>query len=240
MVRYAAQSFDHLESARVGSVIKEDWKRLEVVDSTIYELVDLINDFEMLTFKGGNWHKVSLFSTSDYISMDFGGKFGKQYCAPMMLEEMRTLPDLYPSLKETGFYVGSFNWFVDWVIMPSSMIAMKLWPQAARIPLSKWMHWGLNAFSKPPYGTLLKIEARGEKNGQSKAMEVTISHPDGYLFTAIPIAACLLQYLDGTIQKPGLWMQAHIVEPVRFMKDMQRMGIDVQWKPGGGNEVEQE
>ena len=233
MVRYVAQSYDQLEIARVGSVIKEDWKSLEVEEATVYELVELINDFEMLIFKGGHWKKVSLFSMSDFIRMDFGDVYKKQYCAPMMLEEMRALPEIYPSLKETGFYVGSFNWFVDWVIMPIAMLAMKLSPHATIKPMGKWMHWGLKTFSKPPYGTLLKVEAEGGEAGEPKKIQVIISHPDGYLFTAIPVAACLLQYLDGSIDKPGLWMQAHIVEPTRFMGDMQRMGIKVQTVEGG-------
>jgi saccharopine dehydrogenase (NAD+, L-lysine-forming) len=170
--------------------------------------------------------------------MDFDGDFGKQYCAPMMLEEMRALPGMFPTLQETGFYVGSFNWFVDWVIMPIAMVAMKLWPRAALKPMANWMHWGLKTFSKPPFGTLLKVEAIGEKDDQTKTMHVIISHTDGYLFTAIPIAACLLQYLDGLITRPGLWMQALIVEPNRFMQDMQRMGIGVNKFAGGIDAME--
>jgi saccharopine dehydrogenase (NAD+, L-lysine-forming) len=48
------------------------------------------------------------------------------------------------------------------------------------------------------------------------------------MITAIPVAACLLQYLDGSIRKPGLWFQALVVEPERFMSDMERMGVDIQ------------
>ncbi len=237
LVRYVSQYFDTLESARVGSVIKEDWSALQVGDEAIRELAELINDFEMLVYKSGRWKKASMLSMADFIRMDFGGDFGTQYCAPMMLEEMRLLPNMFPSLTDTGFYVGSFNWFVDWVVMPVAMLAMKLSPRVAAKPMGNWMHWGLKAFSRPPYGTQLRVEARGRKDGQPLTRHVTISHPDGYLFTAIPVAACLLQYLDGSINQPGLFLQAHVVEPRRFMRDMQSMGI-VLTTSGGDNEVE--
>ena len=59
-------------------------------------------------------------------------------------------------------------------------------------------------------------------------MDITLYHKDGYMFTAIPVVACLLQYLDGSIKKPGLWTQANIVEPDRLLSDMERMGIEVK------------
>ena len=90
------------------------------------------------------------------------------------------------------------------------------------------MFWGLRTFSKPPYGTLLKAEAQGQIDGIREKRQIILHHQDGYLFTAIPAAACLLQYLDGSIRKPGLWLQASLVEPNRLMADMGRMGIEVR------------
>jgi hypothetical protein len=147
---------------------------------------------------------------------------------PMFLEEMRPLPESIPSLKETGFFVGSFNWFVDWLILPLAAISIQVWPRPALKPMGRLMRWGLNTFSKPPYGTMLKAEARGARDGRDKAMEITLHHQEGYVFTAIPVVACLLQYLDGSIRKPGLWTQANLVEPDRLIRDMERMGIEVE------------
>lgn len=227
LVRYVAPRFDRLEKANVGSVIKLDWPDFEMAEATVQELLEEIDDFATLVFKDGRWQKARFLGMLDTLSMDFGGEFGKQYCMPMFLEEMRTLPETYPALREAGFFVGGFNWFVDWLVFPMAAIALKLWPERAMAPLSRLMVWGLNTFSKPPYGTLLKVEAVGEKAGQPHTVGVTLYHPDGYVFTAIPVVACLLQYLDGSIRQPGLWTQANLVEPNRLMHDMQRMGIEI-------------
>lgn len=225
LVRYAVPFFDRLEKANVGSVLKQDWASLSLPADTLVELIEEINDFEPLFFKDGRWKKARLSGMLDYQSMDFGQTFGRQYCAPMLLEEMRSLPVTIPSLKETGFFVGGFNWFVDWLVLPLALIGLRVWPQGATKPLAKLMRWGLNAFSKPPYGIVLKLEAQGIKDGEAKTMELSLYHKDGYLFTAIPVAACLLQYLDGSIRQPGLWTQANLVEPGRLVQDMTRMGV---------------
>ena len=94
--------------------------------------------------------------------------------------------------------------------------------------MARLLHWGLVTYSKPPFGTALKVEAQGLRNGRAATMDLTLSHEDGYTLTAIPVVACLLQYLDGSIRKPGLWTQAGIVEPERLMADLERMGIAVR------------
>lgn len=234
LVRFGAGFFDRLEVANVGSVIKIDWASLDLPDATVLELVEMLSDFSMLVYKGGRWMKASMLSTRDYLKMDFGVRagnpFGVQMVAPMFLEEMRSLPEQYPELRETGFYVGSFNWFVDWLVMPLGMLGLRIAPQRSLRLTTRLMRWGLVMFSKPPYGTLLKLEAAGLKDTQPHQLTVMLYHPDGYMFTAIPIAACLLQYLDGSIRKPGLWTQANLVEPARLMADMQRMGVEIDIK----------
>ncbi len=229
LIRYLAPEFDEVKTARVGSVIKIDWTALELAPSTMEEFVTEFMDFESLVFRDGRWQKASLLAMMKPETVDFGRQagpgFGRQYCIPMFLDEMRAIPVLYPELQETAFFVGGFNWVVDWLISPLVMAALKLWPSRAKRPMGRLMLWGLRTFGKPPYGTLLKAEIRGQKDGLARAIDLILYHEDGYAFTAIPAAACLLQYHDGSISRPGLWLQANVVEPQRFMRDMLRMGI---------------
>ncbi len=57
---------------------------------------------------------------------------------------------------------------------------------------------------------------------------IVAEHDDGYEFTALAVVACIPQYRDGSIAKPGLAMMGHIIDPVRLMKDLERMGTKVQ------------
>lgn len=74
----------------------------------------------------------------------------------------------------------------------------------------------------------MKGEAVGVSGGGATEVAATICHQDGYLLTAVPIVACLLQYLDGTIHKPGLWLMGLTVDPKRLVQDMERMGVQVR------------
>ena len=56
-----------------------------------------------------------------------------------------------------------------------------------------------------------------------------ISHEDGYALTAIPVTACIKQYLEGN-KKPGLHFQANFVDPPKFFDDMKEMGVEVEEK----------
>jgi saccharopine dehydrogenase (NAD+, L-lysine-forming) len=225
-------------------VIKIDWAGLDFSEDTVIELVEELGDFNPLIFRQGKWQKAGMQNWLTSHTMDFGGEFGRQACTPMFLEELRAMPaampGMLPALQETGFYgghaVGGFNGFVDYVVLPLALVGLKVCPQGLTRPIGRLMRWGLATFSRPPYQTLLKLKARGLKNDQVTKLEITLSHPNGYWFTAIPVVACLRpcrrQYLDGSNRKPGLWMQANLVDPDRLIGDIRRMGVTMDITEG--------
>ncbi len=144
----------------------------------------------------------------------------------MFFDELRDIPSMYPTLKETGFYISGSNWFSDLIITPIVFVGLKLAPKRGLRPLGKLMWWAMGR-SKPPYMVILKVEAKGLLNGKQAEVQARVAHPDGYELTAIPVVAYLLQYLDGSARKTGVHMMGHIAEPVRLFQDMQKMGAEI-------------
>ena len=232
LVRFAATRFDRLRSARVGSVIQIDWNTLTFSDATLEELVTEFRDYQSLHYERGRWRPMGWLESFRPVWMTFGHGFGRRYTMPMFLEELRPLPDLVPGLEETGFFVGGFNWFVDWVLLPIGMGLLWVWPRGGGKPFGRMMEWGLRRFSRPPYGTLLRLEACGSKGGAESSLVVSVYHGNGYVLTAAPMVACLLQVLDGSARRQGLHFQALLAEPVRLLEDLKRMGVEVMVTEG--------
>jgi saccharopine dehydrogenase (NAD+, L-lysine-forming) len=218
VARYVGGKFNKPEQIIVSSLIKHNWKK-EVSDSTIYEFIEEFKNYKPFVFENQEWRKAKMSAMRDYLKIDFSEKFGNKYCAPMT--------KIFPSIKKTGFYIAGFNWFVDWILMPIFIILLFLFPNKGIKLAGKLFWWTMGRFSSPPYGVILKIDAIGKKNGKLKRVETFFYHEDGYMFTAIPVVACLLQYLDGSIKKPGLLTMGNIVEPNRLVMDMERMGVKV-------------
>ncbi|MDK1029872.1 MAG: hypothetical protein QGD96_11180 [Anaerolineae bacterium] len=75
-------------------------------------------------------------------------------------------------------------------------------------------------------------KAADELNRAFNTNRVSGKRVDAYVLTAVPVVACLLQYLNGNIRRAGLWFQANLVEPKQFFDDIERLGvgINVQFK----------
>ena len=144
--------------------------------------------------------------------MDFPEGFGRRPCTSWFLEEMRALPEIIPSLCRTGFYVGGVQ------------LVLRLCHDAGHargVPFAKGIFtrtvanlflWSLRAFSKPPYGTLLKVEAEGIAKAAARRRTCRLSHNGGYVFTGVPVVACVLQYLNGG-SEARVSLMGHVVGP---------------------------
>jgi saccharopine dehydrogenase (NAD+, L-lysine-forming) len=222
LVRFAAGHFDRIESANIACYLSID-KDIPYTDS-VEELVDVFRNYQAQIFSAGRWTRPAAFQMR---KMAFGGDIGTRDSYSFYLEEMGSLPDHYPSLRETGFFMAGGHWFTDWVVYPSAIAALKLFPAAKR-PVGRYLWWGMRRFQKAPYRTEIIVQARGQHAGHATRFEAAVSHRDAYELTAIPVVAALLQYLEGFGRKPGLWMMGHLADPRRLFTDMKRMGVKLR------------
>jgi NAD(P)-dependent dehydrogenase (short-subunit alcohol dehydrogenase family) len=239
LIRALEPAFDRLERAEAAGLMRVDWRAFDFSTATIEEFVEEFRDYRVEALRDGAWTKVGWRDAQRRI--DFGPYFGAHPCSLMYLEELRRLPQRIPSLRSCGFYVAGFNRVVDYALMPLGMAVMKVAPERLGPPYSRLLAWGLRTFQEPPYATVWQVEAEGRAHpdgaghggrGPGDAerplcVRLRLIHEDGYFLTAAAAAACLLQYLDGSIRAPGLHLQALVVEPGRFLEDLRHLGVSV-------------
>lgn len=226
LVRYAGTRFERLDVANVWSAFGNQGG-YPLTDS-LYEFVEELSRFQCMAYRDGHWHRATGLGLGEMRQTEFGFGFGVRSCAPMMLEEIRALPQMLPSLQETAFYIAGSNWLVDWVVMPVMLLAGKVAPRLTRKPLAYLLHWATRCCAHPPYGAVLKLEACGRNGDRREQMRLQLYHHDPYALTAVGTAVCVLQYLEGLARRPGLWLAGHICEPTRAIPQMQTLGVQCQ------------
>jgi saccharopine dehydrogenase (NAD+, L-lysine-forming) len=178
--------------------------------------------YQAQVYKNGAWTQPKNWEMRTF---DFGGGIGAKTCYSMFFEELRCIPAMVPTLRDTGFYISGSNLLADLILTPVIMLGLKLAPKRGLRPLGKLMWWAMNR-SRPPYRVVLKVEAEGQCNGRRVRLETSIEHEDGYELTAIPVVALLMEY--NQIRRPGLHMMGHLAKPERLFNDMERMGVRVR------------
>ena len=219
LIRLARDHFTRYEKARVGIAMNTRFEK----GGAINEFIDSLSDFKADIYRDGGWKKAGL---SDVVTFDFGGQFAKKQCYPMNLEEMWALPKMM-GLEELGIYAAGMNWFVDYLVIPSAFLLGKVRKGLGREIIASLMITGLEKFSPAEEEVVLLMRATGRSEAGPKEVTIRVKHSDAYYITAAPVVACVRQYLENKI-KPGLNVMGHAVDPGPFVKDMQRMGVEVK------------
>ena len=226
LIRFAATFLDRLQRASVGMAFNLDWGGLELSEETVREFVEDLTHWRPQVYDHGVWKAQPVWRSR---SLDFGVPLGIRRVVPLCGDELRGLPDQHGSLVELSLWAAGFNWFVDTVGLGIGMLALRVFGERAVRPVSRALGFGLRRFSRPPWGAVMLVEAGGWKKGRLVGVQGVVSHTDVYALTAISAAATVLQYLDGSIRRPGLWQQGLIVDPRRFMADLERLGATVEY-----------
>jgi saccharopine dehydrogenase (NAD+, L-lysine-forming) len=221
-IRKGAQYFDRYDKAIIAFAMNA---RIEESESVL-EIVDSIADYKPEFFQNGSW-KIGTYK--DVIKIDYGNRFGVKSSMPLDMVEIKPLPEMC-GLRETGVFTTGFNWFTDYLLFPLMMLSYKVKKGSFRHFWAKLLAFGLNKFSCEKEGVVFLLKAEGEKDGKHQKVEIFSEHDNGYDFTVIPVIACLKQYFDGTIRKPGLWMMGHIVDTDFIFSEMERMNVKTELK----------
>ena len=228
MVKYASTYFDQIKKANVFSYLGIKWNGINASMNTLEEFVQEMKEFDPTIFRNKKWEKIPYQEIGNF-KFDFGGDIGKRNCIPLFLHEFEPLPKNIPSLEETGFYIAGFNWFTDNIVTPLAMIAAYINVRWLTRLVGRFYFWSAGTFSKPPYVSLLQLEAEGLINNKKSFLKIILSHEDAYLFTAIPVVACIKQYLKYE-HAPGFYYHAQFVDPDDFLHDMEKMGLGLSKK----------
>ena len=153
----------------------------------------------------------------------------------MHLEEMGALPVMFPTLRETGFFVGGFGGPIDFAVMPACLLALKLAPgQSNRI--GRAFLGAMKRWAPGDQWAMLDLEARGRRESRVTRVNMRIAHRDAYELTALAVVAMLVQYRQQE-RRPGLWTQAEFLNPGACLEFLKAQGVEVAVKVDTGTDV---
>ena len=225
LVRYAGQQMDVMDGAIVGSVIRD--RNGLPYTSGFSELVASFRDYKSEMYKDGQWQKLK-YAAYPKVGFEYG--FGELLTYPVEMTELRRLTELMPDLKNTGFFVAGFNWFADYLITPLIMLSSRISPRQTEAPLGRLLSWSTKRFSRPPYGTVVQVDAEGQRDGRPVRFRLSLFHEDAYVLTAVPTVAMIKQMLNGKVQ-PGIHLMGLCCDPVQLLEDIERTDVSISQCP---------
>jgi hypothetical protein len=225
LIRLGGGRLDRLQTAFVCGAVSdpEGWPA-----ETLEEVVDELANLEPLRWRHGQWRRRPAGGAFDARSFDLGPQWGKRRCSLLFGEELRAIPDMFPSLQEAAGF-GSVNWFVDRVAIPAAFVLVKAAPNRGRRPASRLFGWGMRRFARPPFGAVIVLDATGEGDGGGTRIKVVAAHANEYEATGDVVATYVSHWADPASQarRPGVHIMGHIVDPETFVRDLAARGFDI-------------
>lgn len=218
LARFAGEYFDSIRSVRLASSVVDP-------DIPYGGAFDLISHTKkpVLSYRAGRWRKVSPFSVK---SLEFGDRFGKRLVAPVMLAELEDIPNLL-GLDSLKMYQGGLNAWAGLLLLVWSGLKLARWKWGVQLGTRLFL-WANRKFTRPPFGLELRMESVGVKNGQLERLTVSLRHEDVYLATAIPVVASVKAIFNGDICAPDSQYMDHAVNPIRFMEQLEQLGMKME------------
>ncbi|MBI2482930.1 saccharopine dehydrogenase NADP-binding domain-containing protein [Candidatus Uhrbacteria bacterium] len=219
-VRAAASSFDRYDAAVVAMAMRARFR----TEESAVEIVDMLAAGLPEIFADGHW-RASTYRDAHLV--DFGAPFGTQRCYPIDMPELRTVPESL-GLRKVMTVVGGFGGPTDLLLMalmPIAMIAYRIRPGWGRRTFARWFVRCANRFLRGAPGIVFLVDAEGQVQGRARRLRIRAEHADPFAFTAIPVIACIRQYLAQ--HQSGLFAMGNFVDPEPLLADMERMGIRI-------------
>ncbi|MDM8545024.1 saccharopine dehydrogenase NADP-binding domain-containing protein [Candidatus Venteria ishoeyi] len=224
LLRRFGDDIEKLKTVRFNLLQKIDWDSAQPSDARLAELLEIIDSAIPQLYQNGTWQKAKFWQ---HPKCSFPGISGHYRCHPVKLAELENLPQHYPHLEKLSFNQADLNTIFNRLLVPL----------AGHMPAETYRHKQvqrarqvLSFSAKPPFKGVMQAIFQGTAGIEDKQISVTIQADNLYELTGIAAAACILQYLDGTIKQPGLWYQGLLLDPVRMLKDMQMLGADIETK----------
>jgi hypothetical protein len=104
------------------------------------------------------------------------------------------------------------------------MLGSRIAPRQTASSLGRLLSWSTRKFAKPPYGTVVQVDAEGQRDGQPARFRLSLFHEDAYVLTAVPAVAMIRQMLQKKFP-PGIHLMGLCCDPVRLLEDIERAQI---------------
>lgn len=222
LVRWLAAEGLQLRSAQVGGAFALDWSSLEFSDAAVEDFANELTTMDPSALVAGTWRR----SFALQRRIDFGALIGRRTCTPMLMGEIRELPDAMPTLQDAGFYVAGFGWAVDYLAMPACTLLARAGGKA-RMLAGRMALAALRGWTGPDRYAVVLLDANGSTAvGDVRHVRVRVAADDAYALTSACVVASVEQWLDGR-RLPGLWTQAAYVMPGAFFRRIGELGATV-------------